>query len=130
MPVREYNTKLANILKDIPEFKQPEWSYFVKSGISKQRPPQDPDFWCRRAASILRQVYTKGVVGVSRLKTRYGGRKKRGVKPEHFYKASGKIIRTILQQAEKAELLEKYNESGRAGRKLTEKGRELMEGVK
>ena len=33
MPASEYNTKLANILKNMPEFKQPEWSYFVKSGV-------------------------------------------------------------------------------------------------
>lgn len=131
MPAAEYNTKLANILKNMPEFKQPEWSYFVKSSVSKTRPPRDPDFWYKRSASILRQVYTHKVVGVNRLKTRYGGRKKRGVRPEHFAKASGKMIRTILQQAEAAGLLEKFIESGkRAGRKLTEKGNELLEGVK
>lgn len=131
MPAGEYNTKLANILKEMPEFKQPEWSFFVKSGSSKQRPPQDSDFWHKRAASILRQIYIHKTVGVNRLKTRYGSRKNRGVKPEKFYRASGKIIRSILQQAEKAELLEKFNEHGqRAGRKLTEKGKELLEGIK
>ncbi len=131
MPAGEYNTKLANILKNMPEFKQPEWTYFVKSGVAKVRPPRDPDFWYKRAASILRQVYTHRVVGVNRLKTRYGGRMKRGVRPEHFHKASGKMIRIILQQAEKAGLLEKFNEAGkRAGRRITEAGRDLMEGVK
>jgi small subunit ribosomal protein S19e len=131
MPAGEYNTKLASILKNMPEFKQPEWSFFVKSSVSKQRPPRDPDFWFKRAASILRQVYTHNVVGVNRLKTRYGGRKKRGVRPEHFAKASGKMIRVILQQAEKAGLLEKFNESGkRAGRRLTQTGKDLLESVK
>jgi len=131
MPAAEYNTKLANILKNMPEFKQPEWSHFVKSSVSKVRPPRDPDFWFKRAASILRQIYTHNVVGVNRLKTRYGGRKKRGVRPEHVYKGSGKMIRIILQQSEKAGLLEKFNEAGlRAGRRLTEKGKELLEGVK
>ena len=131
MPAGEYNTKLANILKNMPEFKQPVWSMFVKSSVSKQRPPRDPDFWFKRAASILRQIYTHNVVGVNRLKTRYGGRKKRGVRPEHFAKASGKMIRVILQQAEKAGLLEKFNESGkRAGRRLTQSGKELLDGVK
>ena len=131
MPAGEYNTKLANILKNMPEFKQPEWTYFVKSGLSKQRPPSDPDFYYKRAASILRQAYTQRVIGVNRLKTRYGGRKKRGVRPEHFYKASGKMIRVILQQAEKAGLLEKSKEPGkRAGRKLTQAGIQLLEGIK
>ena len=41
------------------------------------------------------------------------------------------MIRTILQQSEKAGLIEKYNESGkRAGRRLTNQGKELLEGIK
>ena len=131
MKADEYNLKLAEALKQIPEIKEPDWALFVKTGISKKRPPQESDFWNKRAASILRQIYIHNVVGVNRLKTRYGGRKNRGMKPERFKKGSGKIIRTILQQAESAGLLEKFNESGkRAGRRLTEKGRELLEGIK
>jgi len=130
-PANEYNVKLANALKEIPEFKQPEWMDFVKTGVAKQRPPQEVDFWYKRAASILRQIYIKGVVGVNRLRTRYGSKKNRGMKPERFRKGSGKIIRTILQQAEESGLLEKTSESGqRAGRKLTDKGKEFLEGLK
>lgn len=131
MPANEYNEKLANILKEMPEFKQPDWSYFVKTGVAKAKPPQDENFWYKRAASILRQIYTHRIAGVNRLKTRYGSLKNRGMQPEHFRKGSGKIIRTILQQAEKAGLLEKFNERGkRAGRILTKQGKELLEGVK
>jgi len=131
IPANEYNNKLAEILKSMPEFEVPEWSFFVKTGVSRDRPPQEEDFWFKRAASILRQIFMHNVVGVNRLRTRYGSRKNRGAKPERFKKSSGKIIRVILQQSEVAGLLEKYNESGkRAGRKLTEKGRELLEGVK
>lgn len=126
-----YNQKLAEILKGLPEFKQPEWSFFVKTGVSKERPPQDPEFWFKRAASILRQIYLNHTVGVNRLKTRYGSKKNRGVQPEKFRKASGKMIRTILQQSEKAGLLEKFNEpKKRAGRRLTKEGKELLESVK
>lgn len=131
MPANEYNIKLANLLKEMPEFKQPDWTYFVKTGVAKVKPPQDENFWYKRAASILRQIYTHRVVGVNRLKTRYGSLKNRGVQPEHFRKGSGKIIRVILQQAEKAGLLEKFNERGkRAGRIMTKQGKELLEGVK
>ncbi len=127
----EYNQKLAEILKSMPEFEQPEWSFFVKTGTSKKRPPQEKNFWHKRASSILRQIYLNNVVGVNRLRTRYGSKKNRGYKPERFKKASGKIIRTIIQQAENAGVLEKSKESGkRAGRKLTDKGKELLEGVK
>jgi len=130
IPANKYNDLLANALKQIPEFKAPEWSLFVKTGVAKTKPSQEPDFWFKRAASILRQAYIRNVVGVNRLKTRYGSKKNRGYKPERFRKASGKIIRVILQQAEVAGLLEKYNESGkRAGRKLTAKGKELLESI-
>ncbi len=131
MPADKYNEQLASALKQIPEFKEPEWAMFVKTGIAKTKPPQEKDFWYKRAASILRQIYIHRIVGVSKLRTRYGSKKNRGMRPERFKKASGKIIRTILQQAEAAGLLEKQIEPGkRAGRKLTAKGKEFLEGIK
>ena len=36
---------LAEKLKEIPEFQAPEWSAFVKTGTSKERPPTQLDFW-------------------------------------------------------------------------------------
>jgi small subunit ribosomal protein S19e len=89
MPVGEYNTKLAEALKQVEEFKAPEWVLFVKSGMSKKRPPQEDDFWHKRAASILRQIYVRRAVGVNRLKTRYGSKKNRGRRPEPFLNLSG-----------------------------------------
>ncbi len=124
----KYNKLLAEALKSIDEFRKPEWIDFVKSGAHRERPIAEPDFWYKRAASILRQIYVKGVLGVNRLRTRYGGRKNRGKKPAEFRKSSGKIIRTILQQAELAGLLEKSAEK-KMGRKLTIKGKSLLEGL-
>jgi len=131
LPAGEYNTKLAEALKQIEQIKEPIWAAYVKTGVAKQRPPQEKDFWQKRAASILRQIYIHNVVGVNRLKTRYGSKQNRGMKPEKFKKSSGKIIRVILQQCEAAELLEKANQPGkRAGRKLTDQGKQLLEGIK
>jgi small subunit ribosomal protein S19e len=124
----KYNELLADALKNIPEFKEPDWIYLVKTSPNRERPSVEEGFWYKRAASILRQIYIRGVVGVERLRTRYGGKKDRGSKPSEFRKAGGKIIRTILQQAESAGLVEKSKE-GRVGRMLTAKGRELLEGV-
>lgn len=130
IPAGEYNVKLASALKEISEFKEPEWAGFVKSGMAKKRPPQEEDFWYKRAASILRQAYIRKVVGVNRLRTRYGSKKNRGMRPERFKKSSGKIIRVILQQGESAGFLEKYKAPGkRAGRILTEKGKEFLESI-
>ncbi len=124
----KYNNYLADALKKIPEFNKPEWIDFVKSSAHKARPIAEADFWHKRAASILRQIYIRGIVGTGRLRTRYGGRKDRGMQPPEFRKSGGKIIRTILQQAEKAGLIEKSKEK-KAGRKLTEKGKAFLEGV-
>ena len=130
----EYNLKLAEALKKISEFKQPEWANFVKSGPAKERPIDDVDFWYKRSASILRQIYKKNIVGVSRLRTKYGSKKNRGFKPEEFRKASGKIIRTILQQCDAAGLTEiaktiKGVRGKKPGRQLTQKGKLLLEGI-
>ena len=131
MPANEYNQKLAEALKKIPEFNAPEWSFFVKSGVAKTKPSQEKDFWHKRAASILRQIYTKKISGVNNVKSRYGRLQNRGMKPSIVRKASGKIIRTILQQAEKSGFLEKFNEPGkRAGRRLTDYGKKFLEEIK
>ena len=124
----KYNQSLAEALKEIPEFEKPEWVSFVKSSTSRTKPSSDPDFWYRRAASILRQMHLRGIVGVQRLRTRYGSRKDRGMKPAEFRRSGGKIIRLILQQAEKAGFAEKVKEK-KSGRKLTEKGREFLENI-
>ncbi len=132
---QEYNLKLAEALKEIPEIKQPEWAEFVKSGPAKERPIDDPDFWYKRAASILRQIYKRKIIGVNKLKTKYGSKKNRGYAPEEFRKGSGKIIRSILQQTDVAGLTEiakdiKGVRSKRPGRQLTPKGKEFMEEIK
>ncbi len=134
LPTQEFNEKLAQALKKLPEFKAPEWIGFVKSGSSRERPIESPDFWYKRAASILRQLYRRDVVGVNRLRTKYGGRKNRGYKPERFRKAGGKIIRTILQQADKAGFTEIVKpvrgvRERKPGRKLTEQGKKFLEGI-
>jgi len=132
---QEYNLKLAEALKKIPEFKQPEWVGFVKSGPGKARPIDDPDFWYKRAASILRQVYRKSIVGTNRLRTKYGSKKERGARPEEFRKAGGKIIRVILQQSDKVGFTEivkgiKGVKGKKPGRQLTEKGKKFLEEIK
>jgi len=132
LPAQEFNLKLAEALKRIPEFKAPEWVEFVKSGPAKERPIDDEDFWFKRAASILRQIYRKKIVGVNRLRTKYGSKKNRGMKPEKFKKAGGKIIRTILQQCDAAGFTEIANpvkgiRSKKPGRQLTDKGKKFLE---
>jgi len=135
MDAQQYNLRLAEALKKIPEFKSLEWVEYVKSSPSKERPIDDADFWYKRAASILRQIYRNKTVGVNRLRTKYGSKKNRGFKPERFKRAGGKIIRTILQQSDKAgftEIAKKIRgvREVKPGRKLTEKGKQFLESIK
>ena len=124
----KFNAALAVKLREIPEFSMPEWARFVKTGSAKARPPMEPGWWQNRSASILHQLYIKGLVGVSKLRTRYGSKKDRGMAPARFYKGSGKIIRVILQQAEKAGFVEKFKDK-KAGRRLTKRGKQFMDEV-
>ena len=131
---QEYNLKLAEAIKKVPEIKIPEWSEFVKSAPGKERPIDDPDFWYKRTASIMKQFYKMEIVGVNRLRTKYGSKKNRGYKPERFTRAGGKIIRTILQQLDKTGFTEITKPSkgirGKSGRQLTLKGKMFMEEIK
>ncbi|KYH41887.1 MAG: 30S ribosomal protein S19 [Candidatus Bathyarchaeota archaeon B26-2] len=112
--------------KNVDEVKPPPWAFIVKTGVHAQRPPQDPDWWFVRCASLLRKVYVKGPIGIERLRSEYGGRKDRGVLPEHSKKGSGAIIRKALQQLEEAGLIETIK--GR-GRMITPKGRGLLDSL-
>ena len=116
--------KTAQKLKDM-KLEKPEFVSFVKSGAHAERPPESADFWYFRCASVLRQAYIRGNIGVNRLRTHYGGRTNRGVRPQHSKKSGGKIIRKAMQLLEKAGLLSKQ----KVGRILTAKGRKFLDGV-
>jgi len=117
--------RLAQYLKNnVDSITPPDWAPFVKTGVHKERPPENPDWWYVRCASLLRKIYLKGPIGVERLRSEYGGRKDRGVRPEHTRKGSGAIIRNALKQLEEAELVETLNGRGRV---ITSKGRRLLD---
>lgn len=104
----------------------PEWAKFVKTGAHRETFPRNADWWYIRAASILRFCHMKGPVGVSKLRTRYGGRKNRGVRPDKFTLASGKVIRVVLQQLEAAKLLKQTVVENHKGRVSTPSGVALL----
>lgn len=106
-----------------------DWSKLVKTGHHKERLPDNPDWWYYRAAAILKSIYRLGPIGTQKLRTKYGGKKNRGHKPEHFYKASGSIIRKILQQLEASELIKKEDKDIHKGRVLTSKGISFLDKI-
>jgi len=127
VPAEKLIGGLKEELKAIEDIKPVSWVRFVKSGVQKQRPPEQEDFWYVRSASILRRLYLDSPVGVQRLRTYFGGRKQYGHAPAHFKKTSGNIIRKILMQLEKAGLVEKAQD--KKGRILTSKGRKILDSV-
>jgi len=126
VPAEDLIDEVAGRLED--RIESPEWMEFAKAGASKELPPQNDDFWHVRAASLLRKVAISGPVGVDRLSTQYGG-KKRGtnryrVAEPRSETGSKNIIRTILQQLEEEGLVETAQGEGR---KVTDDGRSFLD---
>ena len=113
--------------KHVPEVKQPSWAPFVKTGVSRERPPTQKDWWHIRAASMLRRIAIIGPVGTSKLSNHYGSAQNRGHQPETFKPASGNIIRKILQQLEKAGLVKQGAKGVHKGRMITPKAHSLLD---
>ncbi len=121
-------SKLVEEISKVKEVVAPDWAVFVKTGAHKERPPVQDNWWQLRAASVLLKVNKYGPVGVNRLAKQYGGRKNRGHKPEKKYAGSRNIVRKVMQQLEKAGLVQ-ANKTGSAGKVLTKKGKELIKKV-
>lgn len=115
--------KVGGKLKKNNAISLPKWGLNVKRGANKELPPQNEDWWWVRCASVLRQIYLHGPVGVARLRTYYGGRVRRGVKRERFREASGKIIREVLSQLERAGYVTKT----KRGRKISPEGQKFLD---
>lgn len=110
------------------DLEEPEWAAYSKTGVSRELPPEQEDFWNIRAASILRTIAKDQPVGVERLRSRYGGSKQGStryrVRPDRKTGASGKIIRTILQQLEDAGYVDIAEGEGR---RISGDGRALLD---
>ncbi|MEM0074619.1 MAG: 30S ribosomal protein S19e [Candidatus Micrarchaeaceae archaeon] len=103
---------------------KPEYIGLVKSGAGRERVPSNEDFWYVRSASLLRRIYINGPVGISRLRTYFGNRKKhRSVIKHHHYKASGSILTDSLNSLERLGYVAKT----KSGRIITPKGRSLLD---
>lgn len=129
VPAEELIDELAVRLED--EIEEPDWAAFAKSGADHELPPDQPDFWHRRAASVFRRIAVDGPVGVEHLTTYYGGVKQGSnrykVAPNHRVDGSGKVIRTIIQQLEDAGYVEEA--PGDQGRVTTPEGESFLDSV-
>jgi len=76
--------RAAGELKKTNAVKPPAWASFAKTGMSRERPPIQDDWWFIRSAAILRKLFILGPIGTEKLRVKFGSKKNRGVKPEHF----------------------------------------------
>jgi small subunit ribosomal protein S19e len=125
-----YDVKSSELVKAVAaqlkdKIKKPDYINYVKSGANKERVPQDPEFWYMRSASILRQVYINGPVGVSTLRTRYGSRKEHVVHRRHATRAGGSIIRDAFQSLEGIGFV-KHTKQGRV---ITPQGKAFLDKI-
>jgi len=116
---------VSNVAKRLKAMGIPAPTYAgkVKSGAHNSRLPQQKDIWHIRLAAILRNAYVHGTVGVGKLRSHFGGKKARGVKPEEKRKAGGSMIRKGMQALEAAGLMTKKKK----GREISAKGKKLLD---
>ncbi|HYF99609.1 MAG TPA: 30S ribosomal protein S19e [Candidatus Saccharimonadales bacterium] len=107
VPANELISKLTDQLKKDKKINPPEWASYVKTGAHAEKIPQNRDWWYTRCASLVRKVYLHGPIGISDLKSYYGGRKRIGYNLDHHKDAGGAIIRNALQQLEASGYVEK-----------------------
>jgi small subunit ribosomal protein S19e len=115
----------AEELKKNPQIQPPDWADFAKTGVHKEMPPENDDWWYVRAAAVFRRIYTDGPVGTQRMRSVYGGKYDRGSAPGRFKRGSGSVVRTIFQQLEAAG----YVSHTSAGRTVTAAGRSFLDNI-
>eukprot|EP00483_Globobulimina_turgida_P003751 UN03757 len=119
-----FNRQLAKQLKKGGEASPPEWIDCVKSGYSRELPPNNPDWYYVRMASIGRKIYLRCPQGVGGLARSYGNKNtRRGVRPGRKARGARKICRHALQEYEKMGFMKKAER----GRRLTKKGRKFFD---
>ena len=139
VPADLLNPALAQKLSDISGISRPDWAAFVKTGVHRERPPSQENWWELRCAALLRKVAREGPIGVNALAQAYGGKKDNGSNPHTPAMGSRHIIRTALQQLQDVGLVEMKetktvsSESGDqklfAGRNISAAGQKILDEV-
>jgi small subunit ribosomal protein S19e len=127
-PAADLIEAVAAKLDEESAVEEPDWLRYTKTGVDRELPPEQAEFWTRRAASLLRKVAIDDPVGVGSLRTEYGSAKQGSnryrVRPRRQSDSSGKIIRTALQQLEEAGYVATADGEGRV---VTSEGRSLLD---
>ncbi|KAM0677580.1 Protein component of the small (40S) ribosomal subunit [Binucleata daphniae] len=105
------NCAIADHLKQTDYLTIPENGDIIKTGVAKKMPPQDKDWFYKRAASVFRAVVLdtmktsdtdktkndcKGI-GTGYFARKYSARQNRGVRPSRYAKGSTGHVKGILE---------------------------------
>jgi small subunit ribosomal protein S19e len=130
VPAEDLIEAVAAELAEEDAIEAPDWFAVAKTGVGRELPPEQEDFWQVRAASLLRKVAIDEPVGVGALRTAYGdskqGSNRYRVRPNQKTDASGSVVRTILQQLADAGYV---HVAEGEGRRVTGEGRSLLDDV-
>jgi len=124
VPAKELIDEVAKKLQNDKSIFLPEENRFSRTGVDREKTPENKNWWYVRCASILRKIYVNNQIGVERLRAEYGGKHDRGSKPYKARRGSGTITRRALQQLENAGYVTKIKGKGRT---LTAKGRSFLD---
>lgn len=116
----------AEHLKRQGKFELPKWNDVVKTGVSKELAPYDPDWLYTRAASIIRKVYIRAGCGVGGFAKVYGGQYRRGTQTNTWSRGSRKVIRYCLIQMKAIGLIEDLEDGGV---RITQEGQRELDTV-
>ncbi|WP_411026721.1 40S ribosomal protein S19, partial [Salmonella sp. s54395] len=97
----EFVVALSAFLKKSGKLKVPDWVDVVKTGKHKELGPVDPDWYYTRAAAVARHLYVRGGVGVNAMTKIFGGRRRRGTRPNHGCRGSSSVARKVLQSLDR-----------------------------
>ena len=134
VPANELINSVAMFFKEKNVIKLPKWSSLVKCSHANEIVPLNPDYMYYKAAAIARMLYiTKSkTVGVGSIRTMLGKKERRGAQPAKFMRASGKIIRVLLQQLKENKYVENYKNKDQDvsyGLVLTSNGRTELDKI-
>ncbi|KAL1304025.1 hypothetical protein AAFC00_000466 [Neodothiora populina] len=127
VPADKFIQNYASFLKRQGKLPIPGWVDTVKTGPSKELPPQSIDWYYVRAAAVARHIYLRKTVGVGRLRKVHGSTKNRGSRPSHHVDASGSVDRKVVQSLEKIGVLEQDEDKG--GRRITQSGQRDLDRI-
>ncbi|KAM0674589.1 hypothetical protein GVAV_001776 [Gurleya vavrai] len=97
------NEAIADHLKRSEILSVPDNVDLIKTGVAKQMPPEDKDWYYKRAASIFRSVVLNTMsdkiqgIGTHFFARKYSSRCNRGVRPSKISKGSTGHVKAIIE---------------------------------